>query len=305
MPVLVLAAIRTPLGALGGALRPLSAVHLGALAIREALIRAALPGAAVDEVVMGCAFQAGMGPNPARQAALKAGLAPQTPAWTLNQLCGSGLMAVAQAARSLEAGHGRLAVAGGLESHSNAPYLLPQARWGKRMGATELRDSLLEDGPAWFEDLALDDPPVPGSPPSPASLVPVAVPGRKGLTIVDQDEWSPPQQGRASAGHAPPADGAAALVLASESAAGGGSPLGRILGFSTAASGAVHHLAAQAGVPTGEIHTFMAADHLLAVGGAPLLVDMLHSLRSEGRRYGLAALATGDGQNLALLLELC
>jgi len=302
LSVLVLAAIRTPLGALGGALKPLRAPQLGALVIRAALDRAGLAADAMDEVVFGCAFQAGMGPNPARQAALGAGLAPETPAWTLNQLCGSGLMAVAQAARGLSHGPGRFAVAGGFESHSNAPYLLPSARWGQRMGETELRDCLLDDGPGWFQDepiaefLARDGE-VPADSPG---LLPVQVPGRRGPVLVTRDAWtSGPRTGQA-----PPADGAAALVLAAESAAGGRQPLGRILGFSSGPR-ALENLAVQAGLAAREIHPFPAPDHLLAVGGAPLLVDLLRGLRGEGRRHGSITLASGDGQALSMLLELC
>jgi acetyl-CoA acetyltransferase len=136
-------------------------------------------------------------------------------------------------------------------------------------------------------------------PDRPAGLLVVEAPGRRGPVLVEQDAWT---DQIVRTGQAPPADGAAALVLASEAA--GTAPLARILGFSSAASGALEGLCLRAGVAFGEIRCFVGPDHLLAVGGAPLLVDMLGVLRLEGRRYGAATLSSGDGQSLSLLLEL-
>ena len=146
MPVYILSATRTAVGTFGGALKPLSAVQLGALAILEALARAGVDASAVGEVVMGNVLQAGSGQNVARLAALKAGLSYATPAHTLNQVCGSGLKAVAIGAQSISLADAELVVSGGVESMSNAPYLLPAARWGARMGSTQLIDSMIQDG---------------------------------------------------------------------------------------------------------------------------------------------------------------
>ena len=146
MSVFILAATRTAVGSFGGALKPLNAVELGALAITEALARAGVGAEAVGEVVLGNVLQAGSGQNVARLAALKAGLPQATPAHTLNQVCGSGLKAIAIGAQSIQLADADMVVAGGTESMSNAPYLLPAARWGARMGDTKLIDSMIQDG---------------------------------------------------------------------------------------------------------------------------------------------------------------
>ncbi len=146
MPTYILSATRTAVGTFGGALKPLNAVQLGALVITEALVRAGIEGASVGDVVMGNVLQAGSGQNVARLAALKAGLPYATPAHTPNQVCGSGLKAVALGAQSIHMGDAEFVVAGGTESMSNAPYLLPAARWGARMGNAQLIDSMIQDG---------------------------------------------------------------------------------------------------------------------------------------------------------------
>ncbi len=144
--VAIVSAVRTPVGKFQGGLSDLSAVELGALAVREAVRRAGLPADAVDECVMGCVLPAGLGQNPARQAALRGGLADTVSALTINMVCGSGLRAVALAAQAIMTGDSEIAVAGGMESMSNAPYLLPQARKGYRMGDGKLVDSMVKDG---------------------------------------------------------------------------------------------------------------------------------------------------------------
>ena len=146
MSAYILSATRTAVGTFGGALKPLSAVQLGALAITEALARAEVAAGQVGDVVLGNVLQAGSGQNVARLAALKAGLPHATPAHTPNQVCGSGLKAVALGAQSIVMGDADLVVAGGTESMSNAPYLLPAARWGARMGDAKLIDSMIQDG---------------------------------------------------------------------------------------------------------------------------------------------------------------
>ena len=142
----ILGACRTPIGAFGGAFKEMSAVELGAIAMREAIARSGVPVADIGDAIMGCVLQAGAGMNVARQAALKAGLPIDVPAETINRVCGSGLQAVAHAVEALRMGYVDAVVAGGTESMSNAPYLLKGARWGYRMGNAEVTDSMLSEG---------------------------------------------------------------------------------------------------------------------------------------------------------------
>jgi acetyl-CoA C-acetyltransferase len=144
--VVILSACRTPVGAFGGALKDLSAADLGAVTIREAIARANVAPADVGDVVLGCVLQAGAGMNVARQAALKAGVPVEIPGETVNRVCGSGLQAVVHAVEAIRVGYVDTIVAGGAESMSNAPYLLPGARWGYRMGNGEVVDSMLNEG---------------------------------------------------------------------------------------------------------------------------------------------------------------
>jgi acetyl-CoA C-acetyltransferase len=145
-PVVILGARRTPVGAFQGALASSTAPQLGAVAIKAALADAGLPASAVDEVIMGCVLPAGIGQAPARQAALGAGLPTGVPATTVNKMCGSGMRAVMLGADQLLAGTARVVVAGGIESMTNAPYLLPKARAGYRMGHQEVLDHMFFDG---------------------------------------------------------------------------------------------------------------------------------------------------------------
>ncbi len=142
----ILSAVRTPIGKFQGGLAGLSAPELGAKVVAESIRRAGLDPKQIDEVIMGNVVQAGLGQNPARQAALKGGCDPRVAAMTINKVCGSGLKAVALAAQAIETGNSEIAVAGGMESMSNCPYLLPQARTGYRIGDGKLVDSLISDG---------------------------------------------------------------------------------------------------------------------------------------------------------------
>jgi acetyl-CoA C-acetyltransferase len=142
----ILSGCRTAIGKFQGALAPLTAPRLGAVAVKEALKRAKVEPGHVDEVVMGNVLQAGVGQNPARQAAIFAGIPPSVPPFTVNKVCGSGLKAVMLAAQAIKAGDAQVVVAGGMESMSNAPYLLRKAREGYRLGNGELTDSLVADG---------------------------------------------------------------------------------------------------------------------------------------------------------------
>ena len=144
--VVICSAVRTPIGAFGGALAPCTAEQLGAVVIAEALKRANVPADKVDEVIMGHVLQASAGQNPARQAAIHAGLPIEVPALTVNKVCGSGLRTVAMAAQIIMAGDADIIVAGGMESMSNAPYALDKARTGYRMGDGTLTDLMIKDG---------------------------------------------------------------------------------------------------------------------------------------------------------------
>ena len=143
---MIVSACRTAIGTFGGSLKDVSAADLGAVVIREALSRGAVAPDAVDDVVMGCVLQAGAGMNVARQAAIKAGVPVAVPAETVNRVCGSGLQAVVHATEATRGGYAQLVVAGGTESMSQAPYLLPQARWGLRMGHGQVYDTMVGEG---------------------------------------------------------------------------------------------------------------------------------------------------------------
>lgn len=212
----IVSAVRTAIGTFGGGLAEVPAVTLGEICIRAALERADLKSNQVDEVIMGNVLQAGLGQNPARQAAINAGLPNDIPALTINKVCGSGLKAVSLAAQSIKLGDAQIVVAGGMESMSRAPYLLEKARFGYRMGNGELVDEMIRDG-LWdvfnqyhmgvtAENICLDcnlsreelDKFAFESQQKAAraiqngvfkqEIVPVEVPGKKGPTIFDTDQ---------------------------------------------------------------------------------------------------------------------
>ncbi len=142
----ILCAVRTPIGKFQGGLAGFSATDLGAKVVAEAIRRAGINAQQVDEVILGNVVQAGLGQNPARQAALKGGCDPRVAALTINKVCGSGLKAVGLAAQAVQLGESEIVVAGGMESMSNCPYLLPQARTGYRIGDQKVVDSMICDG---------------------------------------------------------------------------------------------------------------------------------------------------------------
>lgn len=142
----IISAVRTPVGKFLGALKGFSATDLGAIVVRESVRRAGVPVEEVDEVIMGCVIQAGLGQNPARQAALRGGIPFGVSAVTINKVCGSGLKSVMMAAQGVQLGDSQIVVAGGMESMSNAPYLIPKGREGYRLGNGELVDSMINDG---------------------------------------------------------------------------------------------------------------------------------------------------------------
>jgi acetyl-CoA C-acetyltransferase len=144
--IVILSGCRTPIGSFGGSLKDTPAPELGALVVREAVARAGVKPEQVDEVILGCTLQAGLGMNVARQAAIKAGLPHAVPAHTVNKVCGSGLKAVMLGTQAIKAGDAELVVAGGTENMTRAPFLLPGARWGERLGHGQVLDHVLHEG---------------------------------------------------------------------------------------------------------------------------------------------------------------
>ena len=144
--VVIISGCRTPVGKFQGSLTDFTAPQLGAIVVREAVKRAGLDPAQIDECIMGNVVSAGLGQNPARQAAILGGLTPATGAMTINKVCGSGLKSVALAAQAVQTGNSSVVVAGGMESMTNTPYLLPQARKGYRLGNAQVIDSMVHDG---------------------------------------------------------------------------------------------------------------------------------------------------------------
>lgn len=144
--VVIVGAVRTPIGSFAGSLSSLSAIELGVIAAKEAIKRAGIGPELIDDVLIGNILSAGLGQNPARQVAIGAGIPETTPAMTINKLCGSGLRTVSMAAQFIMLGDADVVLAGGIESMSNAPYLMPKARWGHKMGHGEILDSMISDG---------------------------------------------------------------------------------------------------------------------------------------------------------------
>jgi acetyl-CoA C-acetyltransferase len=321
--VVIVAARRTPIGAFQGVLSGATAPQLGAAAIRGALETAGLAPAEVEEVIMGCVLPAGVGQAPARQAAIGAGIPVGTPATTINKMCGSGLKAVMMAADQIRTGDAGIVVAGGLESMTNAPYLLLKARGGYRMGHGEILDHMFYDGlqSPWDGQLmgcfaentadryaftreaqdafaaesvrralaAVEN----GA--FAAEITPVTVKGRKGETRIERDETpftcdlaKIPQLKPAfrkdgtvtAASSSSISDGAAALVLMSETAATarGLTPLARIVAytshahepewFTTAPVGAIRSTLARAGWSADGVDLFEVNEAFAAVAMA-------------------------------------
>ena len=329
--VVILAAKRTPIGAFQGVFSGATAPQLGAAAIGGALAASGLDPALVDEVVMGCVLPAGQGQAPARQAALKAGIPDTVPATTINKMCGSGMKAVMMAADALRAGDGRFAVAGGLESMTNAPYLLLKARGGYRMGHGEVLDHMFYDGlqspfdgklmgcfgdatAAKYgftreqqdafaaESVRRAQAAVAGGVFS-GEIVPVTVKGRKGDTVVATDETPGTcdlakiptlraafsKDGTVTAASSSSiSDGAAAVVLARESAAlaQGLKPVARVVAyashanapewFTTAPVGALQKVLAKAGWQAGEVDLYEINEAFATVAMAAI-----HDLRLD------------------------
>jgi acetyl-CoA C-acetyltransferase len=185
--VVVLSGCRTPIGTFGGALKDVSAADLGAAVVGEAVKRAGLRPDQVDEVILGCILQAGIGMNVARQATIEAGLPESVPAHTVNKVCGSGLKAVMLAAQAVKCGDAEVVVAGGTESMSRAPYLLPGARWGERLGHGSVVDHMIHEGLTdAFHDIHM-------------GVTAENVVDRYGISRQDQDAFAAESQARAEA----------------------------------------------------------------------------------------------------------
>lgn len=144
--VVIVSAVRTPVGSFGGTLKDISAVRLGEIVVKEALDRIHLNPGTVNEIVFGCVLQSGQGQNVARQIGVNAGIPIKVPALTINKICGSGLRAVSLAAQIIKAGDADIVIAGGTESMSQSPYIMPSGRWGHRMGEGKLTDAMIHDG---------------------------------------------------------------------------------------------------------------------------------------------------------------
>ena len=185
--VVLLSGCRTPIGTFGGVFKDVPAVELGVIAVREALRRASVQPDAVDEAILGCVLQAGIGMNAARQVAIGAGLPQSVPAHTVNKVCGSGLKAVMLAAQAIKAGDARVVVAGGIESMSQAPFLLPGARWGERLGHGQVLDHMIHEGLTdAFHDIHM-------------GITAENLVERNGISREDQDAFAAESQARAAA----------------------------------------------------------------------------------------------------------
>jgi acetyl-CoA C-acetyltransferase len=183
----ILSACRTAIGHFGGAFKDIPATELGARVVAEALKRAGVRGEQVDEVILGCTLQAGLGMNAARQAAIKAGLPDSVPAHTVNKVCGSGLKAVMLASQAIQCGDAELVVAGGTESMSRAPFLLPGVRWGERLGHGVVLDHMLHEGLTdAFHGIHM-------------GITAENLVERHGITREDQDRFAAESQARAAA----------------------------------------------------------------------------------------------------------
>ena len=389
-PVIV-SAVRTPVGSFGGSYTGVSALDLGCLVIREAVARAGVEPVQVDEVIMGNVLQAGLGQNPARLAALRAGLPEETPAMSINKVCGSGLKSVSLAAQAIRCEDADTVVAGGMENMSQAPYLLHKARYGYRMGDDKIIDSMLHDGLVdqglhihmgeTAENLAeerdvtreeMDEFSLSSQQKAAQAIesgvfdeeiVAVDVMQGRGKESVRFDKDEHPRSttleklatlkpafrrdgGRVTAGNASGINnGAAATVVmsAERAEALGLTPLARIVSFASAGVAprvmgigpvpATERALAKAGLSIEQIDLIEAneafAAQCLAVGralkfdmskvnihggaialghpigasGARILVTLLHSMKAQGARYGLATLCIGGGQGIAMIVE--
>ncbi|MBT0587237.1 thiolase family protein [Alteromonas oceanisediminis] len=386
--VVIVSAKRTAMGGFMGALSAVPATELGATAIKAVV--ADIKSDSVDEVIMGCVLPAGQGQAPARQATLGAGLALSTAATTINKVCGSGMKAVMMATDFIRAGSANIVVAGGMESMSNAPYLLPKARGGMRMGHGTVLDHMMLDGlenaydgkaMGCFAQSTADSEGITREQMDEFALsslskaakaiedgtfsdeiVAVTVSTRKGDVTVDTDEGpgsARPEKipslrpafakdGTVTAANSSSiSDGAAALLLMSEDKARelGLTPLATVVAhatnaikpedFTVAPVGAIEKVLTKASWSKDDVDLFeineafamvtmlginqlgldankvnikggaCALGHPIGASGARILVTLLHALKQQGKRKGIAALCIGGGEATAIAVELC
>jgi acetyl-CoA C-acetyltransferase len=387
--IVVLSAARTPIGSFLGKLSSLPAPALGSIAIRAALERAGVPPGEIEQVVFGNVLQAGQGQAPARQASLGAGIPDTVPCVTVHKVCGSGMRAVMDVSNGIQAGEYAIGVAGGMESMSNAPYLLEKGRTGLRMGHGGLVDSMIKDG-LWdpYNDVHM------GNCAEKCvskyhftreeqdayslesykraqnavktclfseEIAPVMVPQKKADPLkidADEEPFAAPlekmptlkpsfqKDGSVTAANSSKInDGAAALVVSSEerAKAGGWKPIARIVAyagvaqapewFTTAPVGAVKKLLEKTGLSVSDIDLWeineafavvamaaikdlsldpakvnvrggaVALGHPIGASGARILTTLIHALRKEGKRRGIAAICIGGGEATAMLVE--
>lgn len=389
MASFIISAARTPIGAFMGSLSGFSAPQLGAVAIKAAVERAGVNPADVSEVIMGNVLTAGVGQAPARQAALGAGLPDSVPCMTINKVCGSGLKAVMLADQAIRCGDAEIVVAGGQESMTNGPYLLPKARGGYKYGNGEIVDSMQYDGltdayakapmgdfaEACATECSINrdmqdtftiqsynralDAQKNGA--FANEIAPVVVKDRKGDIVIDKDEEPGKvkfekipelkpvfkKDGTITAANASSIDdGAAAVVLASEAKVQelGLTPMAKILAqasfahapkdFNTAPIHAINKVLAKAGLTIDQIDLFevneafsvtalaaqgtlgipaekmnvnggaVALGHPIGASGARVLTTLLHALKNQGKKYGLATLCIGGGEASAMIVEM-
>ncbi len=382
--VVVVSAVRTPIGSFQGALRRLSAPQLGGFVIAEALGRSGVSPEQVSEVYMGHVLSAGGRQAPARQAAHRAGLPDSVPATAINKVCGSGLKSVMIGALSIAAGVDDVVVAGGMEAMSRAPFLLPDLRSGLKLGDGKVIDSLLYDGltDAYsnvsmgicaertaakynvsreeMDDFTRASYERAAEAQKEGAFANEMIPVSSGASVLDRDEeplrYQPEKiaklapafarDGQVTAANSSSInDGAAALVLMSgrQAAHRGLSPLARIVGqagvshasewFTTAPSRAINAVLEKASLSVSDIDLFeineafavvpmvackelgigmdrvnvhggaVALGHPIGASGARLLVTLLHALRRQNGRYGIASICIGGGEAVALLVE--
>src|SRR3990170_703995 len=302
--VVIAGAARTPIGTFGGAFAEVPATRLGAVAIAEALKRAGVKPEQVDEVLMGNVLSAGLGMNPARQAALAAGIPDSTPAIAVNKVCGSGLKTVALAAGAIMRGDAEIVVAGGMEGMSSAPYLLPKARYGYRMGHGEVTDHMIKDG-LWG---SLEDCHMGGN----ASGI-----NDGGAAVVVMSRQKAEELGvkplasvraYASAGVAPRVMGLGPLPATRNVLAKSGLSLAEIDLIEANEAFAAQSLAVgrelgwdweRVNVNGGAI----ALGHPIGASGARILVTLLYEMKRRQAKRGLATLCIGGGQGISMIVE--
>ena len=389
-PVVILSFARTPMGSMQGVLSDVAATDLGATAVKAAVDRAGVKGDAIERIYMGCVLPAGLGQAPARQAAIKAGLPTSVQATTVNKVCGSGMQTVIMGAEAIASGSVDYVIAGGMESMTNAPYILKKHRSGARIGHDTAYDHMFLDGledayepgramGTFAQDTAndyqltreqQDDYSIESLRRAQAAIatgafkaeiVPVTVVSRAGESVVDTDEA--PGKGRpdkipslnpafakdgtiTAATSSSISDGAAALVLsrASTAAAGGQTPVARIVAhaahaqapkdFTTAPVGAINKCLAKAGWDIADVDLFeineafacvamfamrdlgiphdkvnihggaTALGHPIGASGARIITTLIGALQHKGLKRGVASLCIGGGEATAVAVEL-